>query len=183
MPFIDAPELAGVLGEAPATEHRALTGLLADRIVGRVSHGTASTVEPEILPDGQWHRRGCRVPQLCDALGLRASWKARRLGGARQPDDAQPRRYLGPCRASRTTWRHSLHAVCRGHSLRHSQGSRPAPDHAGHLEHGPHDRPSGPETTRGPPHRHLGSAATPWTQGRLARSPRASRSRATLLPV
>ena len=75
MPFIDAPELAGVLGEAPATEHRALTGLLADRIVGRVSHGTASTVEPEILPDGQWHRRGCRVPQLCDALGLRASWK------------------------------------------------------------------------------------------------------------
>ena len=50
MPFIDAPELAGVLGEAPATEHRALTGLLADRIVGRVSHGTASTVEQRYYP-------------------------------------------------------------------------------------------------------------------------------------
>ena len=35
-------ELAGVLGEAPATVHRALTGMLADGIVGRVSHGTAS---------------------------------------------------------------------------------------------------------------------------------------------
>ena len=41
MPFIDSAELAGVLGEAHATVHRALTGLLADGIVGRVSHGTA----------------------------------------------------------------------------------------------------------------------------------------------
>ena len=41
MPFIDTAELAGVLGEAHATVHRALTGLLADGIVGRVSHGTA----------------------------------------------------------------------------------------------------------------------------------------------
>ncbi len=41
MPFIDSAELVGILGEAHATVHRALTGLLADGIVGRVSHGTA----------------------------------------------------------------------------------------------------------------------------------------------
>ncbi len=40
MPFIDSAELAGILGEAHATVHRALTGLLADGLVGRVSHGT-----------------------------------------------------------------------------------------------------------------------------------------------
>ena len=41
MPFSDSAELAGVLGEPHATAHRALTDLLADGIVGRVSHGTA----------------------------------------------------------------------------------------------------------------------------------------------
>ena len=41
MPFIDSAELASVLGEAHATVHRALTGLLADGIAGRVSHSTA----------------------------------------------------------------------------------------------------------------------------------------------
>ena len=41
MPFIDSAELAGILGEAHATVHRALTDLLADGIGGRVSHGTA----------------------------------------------------------------------------------------------------------------------------------------------
>ena len=41
MPFIDSAELAGILGEPHATVHRALTDLLADGIVGRVSHGTA----------------------------------------------------------------------------------------------------------------------------------------------
>ncbi len=40
-PFVDSAELARILGEAHATVHRALTGLLADGIVGRVSHGTA----------------------------------------------------------------------------------------------------------------------------------------------
>ena len=42
MPFIDSAELACILGEPHATVHRALTGLLADGIVGRVSHGTAN---------------------------------------------------------------------------------------------------------------------------------------------
>ena len=41
MPFIDSAELAGILGEPHATVHRTLTGLLADGIAGRVSHGTA----------------------------------------------------------------------------------------------------------------------------------------------
>ena len=41
MSFIDTAELARVLGEAHATVHRALTGLLADVIIGRVNHGTA----------------------------------------------------------------------------------------------------------------------------------------------
>ena len=40
MPFSDSAELAGVLGEPHATAHRALTDLLADGIVGKVSHGT-----------------------------------------------------------------------------------------------------------------------------------------------
>ena len=41
MPFIDSAELALILGEPHTTIHRALTGLLAGGIVGRVSHGTA----------------------------------------------------------------------------------------------------------------------------------------------
>ena len=41
MPFIDSAELALILGEPHTTVHRALTSLLADGIVGRVSHGTA----------------------------------------------------------------------------------------------------------------------------------------------
>ena len=40
MSFIDTAELAGTLGESPATIHRALSGQQADGIVGRVSHGT-----------------------------------------------------------------------------------------------------------------------------------------------
>ncbi len=41
MPFVDSAELALILAEPHATIHRALAGLLADGIVGRVSHGTA----------------------------------------------------------------------------------------------------------------------------------------------
>ena len=40
MPFIDSVELALILGEPHSTVHRILTDLLADGIVGRVSHGT-----------------------------------------------------------------------------------------------------------------------------------------------
>ena len=41
MPFVDSAELARVLGEPHATVHRAMASLLANGIVGRVSHGTA----------------------------------------------------------------------------------------------------------------------------------------------
>ncbi len=40
MPFVDSVELALILGEPHSTIHRVLTGLLAEGIVGRVSHGT-----------------------------------------------------------------------------------------------------------------------------------------------
>ncbi len=39
-PFNDSAEMALLVGEPHATVHRALTALLADGIVGRVSHGT-----------------------------------------------------------------------------------------------------------------------------------------------
>ena len=39
-PFVDSTELAGILGEPHATVHRALTNLLADGSVVRVSNGT-----------------------------------------------------------------------------------------------------------------------------------------------
>ena len=39
-PFVDSTELALILGGPHATVHRALTGLLAEGIVGRFSHGT-----------------------------------------------------------------------------------------------------------------------------------------------
>ncbi len=64
----------------------------------------------------------------------------------------------GLVEASRETRGHPLHAVRRGHSLRHPQGPRTAPDHPGHLEHGPHHRQTGPETARGTPHRDMGEA-------------------------
>ncbi len=41
LPFIDAGELALILGEPLATVHRALSGALKDGSAGRVSHGTA----------------------------------------------------------------------------------------------------------------------------------------------
>ena len=40
-PFVNSEELALILGKPHATAHRVLIDLLADGIVGRVSHGTA----------------------------------------------------------------------------------------------------------------------------------------------
>ena len=40
MPFVDSVELALILGRPHTTVHRVLTGLLADGIASRVSHGT-----------------------------------------------------------------------------------------------------------------------------------------------
>ena len=65
MPFIDTAELAGVLGEPHATVHRALTDLLADRIVGRVSHGTTH------LPSSQrYHLTAQSIRHAAELLGF-----------------------------------------------------------------------------------------------------------------
>ena len=64
-PFVDSAELAGILGEPHATVHRALTGLLADRIVGRVSHGTAH------LPSSQrYHLTANGIREVAGILGF-----------------------------------------------------------------------------------------------------------------
>ena len=41
IPFIDSVDLAVILGDPNSTVYRDLTGLLADGIAGRVSHGTS----------------------------------------------------------------------------------------------------------------------------------------------
>ena len=67
MSFIDTAELAGILGEAHTTVHRALTGLLADGIVGRVSHGTAH------LPSSQrYHLTAQGIGEAAWVLGFEA---------------------------------------------------------------------------------------------------------------
>ena len=73
LPFIDAGELALVLGEPLATVHRALSGLLNNRIAGRVSHGTGQ------LPSS----RRCRCPGVRRALGLLPAYPASRQWLAR----------------------------------------------------------------------------------------------------
>ncbi len=64
MPFIDTAELALILGEAHATIHRRLTDLLAEGIVGRVSHGTAH------LPSSQRYYLTARgISEATELLG------------------------------------------------------------------------------------------------------------------
>ena len=65
MPFVDTAELASVLGEPHATVHRDLTGLLADGIAGRVSHGTGH------LPSSQrYHLTANGIRQAAGLLGF-----------------------------------------------------------------------------------------------------------------
>ena len=64
-PFVDSAELASILGEPHATIHRALTGLLGDGIVGRVSHGTAH------LPSSQrYYLTANGVREVAGVLGF-----------------------------------------------------------------------------------------------------------------
>ena len=96
MPFVDSAELAGVLGEPHATVHRALTGLLADGIVGRVSHGTAH------LPSSQrYYLTAKGVGEAAGILGfdtpsdfVRAYPMSRELAGAAHPPDGLSGRRL-----------------------------------------------------------------------------------------
>ena len=65
MPFIDSVELAGILGEAHATVHRAMASLLAHGIVGRVSHGTA-----QLPPSRRYHLTAQGIGEAARVLGL-----------------------------------------------------------------------------------------------------------------
>ena len=63
-PFVDSTELAGILGEPHATVHRTLASLLAEGIIGRVSHGTAH------LPSSQrYHLTAHGVSEAAWVLG------------------------------------------------------------------------------------------------------------------
>ena len=64
LPFIDAGELALILGEPLATAHRAMTALMKNGAAGRVSHGTAH------LPSS--HRYYLTKKGIADALGFDA---------------------------------------------------------------------------------------------------------------
>ena len=65
MPFTDSTELAGILGEPHATVHRALSNLLAEGIVGRVTHGTAH------LPSSQrYHLTAQGIREATEVLGF-----------------------------------------------------------------------------------------------------------------
>ncbi len=77
MPFVDSAELAGILGEPHATVHRALTGLLAAGVVGRVSHGTAH------LPSSQRYYLASRGVGFDTGDGLRQYLEAYGFGGDR----------------------------------------------------------------------------------------------------
>ena len=64
-PFVDSTELALILGEPHATIHRVLTDLLAEGIVGRVSHGTAH------LPSSQrYHLTANGIREVARVLGF-----------------------------------------------------------------------------------------------------------------
>ena len=65
MPFIESVELALILGEPHSTIHRALTDLLTDGIVGRVSHGTVH------LPSSRrYHLTAGGVREAAGVLGF-----------------------------------------------------------------------------------------------------------------
>ena len=64
-PFVDSAELALILGEPHATVHRTLAALLAEGIVGRVSHGTAH------LPSSQrYHLTAQGIGEAAWVLGF-----------------------------------------------------------------------------------------------------------------
>ena len=64
-PFVDSTELAGILGEPHATVHRTLAGLLAEGIVGRVSHGTAHLTSSQ-----RYHLTANGVREAANLLGF-----------------------------------------------------------------------------------------------------------------
>ena len=67
LPFIDAGELALILGEPLATVHRALTALLKNGLAGRVSHGT-----PQLPSSHRYYLTKKGIGAASDALGYYA---------------------------------------------------------------------------------------------------------------
>ena len=64
-PFVDSTELALILGEPHSTVHRTLTDLLAEGIIGRVSHGSAH------LPSSQrYHLTAQGIGEAAWVLGF-----------------------------------------------------------------------------------------------------------------
>ena len=68
LPFADTAELAMITGEAHVAIHRALTGLLAEGIAGRVSHGTAH------LPSSRrYYLTALGIREAAEILGFNAA--------------------------------------------------------------------------------------------------------------
>ncbi|MCY4529152.1 MAG: hypothetical protein OXD46_09030 [Chloroflexi bacterium] len=87
-PFVDSTELALILGEPHTTVHRALTDLLAEGIVGRVSHGTVHLASSQRYYLTAARRRSRLDAWLCGPIGLRASLShVQRVADAAHPPD------------------------------------------------------------------------------------------------
>ena len=138
MPFIDSVELVLILGEPHSTVHRALTGLLADGIVGRVSHGTAH------LPSSQrYYLTAKGVSEAAEFLGfetpsdfMRAYPNVQGVADAAHPQDGRGGRRLPPRGVTVLRGRRApfLRGVppqgplrCHGHAPRRPQLRRGAP--------------------------------------------------------
>ena len=67
LPFVDAGELALILGEPLATVHRALTALLNDGLAQRVSHGTAN-----LSSSHRYYLTSKGIDEAADALDYHA---------------------------------------------------------------------------------------------------------------
>ena len=68
LPFADTAELAMITGEAHVAIHRALTGMLAEGIAGRVSHGTAH------LPSSRrYYLTALGIREAAEILGFNAA--------------------------------------------------------------------------------------------------------------
>ncbi len=80
MPFADTLELAVILGEAYATVHRALTGLLAAGIAARVNHGTV-----HLPTSGRWFLTAEGIEEATDVLGYATPSEFVRAYPASQP--------------------------------------------------------------------------------------------------
>ena len=142
MSFIDTAELAGYPRRGPRNGPPS-----PDRPTSRrhrregESRHRPTPFEPEIRPDGQWHRRRCRVPRIRDAFELRARLPCvQRVAGATHPPDGRcgcrlPSRLITPLRDR-------LPPVARGvppqgslrryhHPPRRPVALRPAEGHSG----------------------------------------------------